>query len=113
MAQSSNLAGWINKIFLKTGPSENRETKEFDIGTTFDKIHFSETNGLTLADLSEFLRHFFSSQMFMRYCGSEPESIKIMEWYEVETASVNPTEDELLAADDTYMSWKEEKTSTK
>lgn len=78
------VGGWINKIFLKTGSEGNRTTTEFNIGTTFDQVYYSDNNGFTLTDLSTFLKHFFNSQMFMRYCGGEPSSQKVMEWFEVE-----------------------------
>ena len=93
------VGGWSNKIFLKTWPEGNRTTTEFNIGTTFDQVHYSNTNGFTLANLSNFLKKFFNSQMFMRYCGKEPASYKIMEWYEVIPAD-NATEDEIKVVND-------------
>ena len=81
------VGGWINKIFLKTGPEGNRTITEFNIGTTFDQVHYSDDNGFTLANLSTFLKRFFNSQMFMRYCGKEPNSYKVMEWFEVEPSN--------------------------
>lgn len=97
---SNVVQGWINKIFLKGTTT----TEEFNIGTTFDQVHFSEENGYTLANLSAFLRQFFGHQMFMRYCGQEPSSYKVMEWYQVVPASDqnNRTSDEEISSADDY-----------
>ena len=65
-------SGWINKIRLLTGDPSNRTTTEFDIGTTFDKVRYSDRNAATLLDFAGVINSFFRSYMFSKYIRSEP-----------------------------------------
>ena len=90
--------GWINKIRLLTGPVGNRTTNDFVIGTTFDQVQYSESNGATLLDLANSLKTFFGSRMFMFYKGKEPMNRNVMQWYQVVAATENPTSTETTIA---------------
>lgn len=89
-------AGWINKIrLLFNGSNNTRITQEFDIGVTFDKVQYSESNGVTLKDITNKLRNYFTSKMFMIYRSTEPLNYNVVQWYKVEPAEINPTTTEL------------------
>lgn len=91
-------AGWINKIRLLTGAPTARTTTEFDIGTTFDKVRYSEDNAATLKDFATIVNSFFHSYMFTKYIKNEPKNRTVVEWYEVIPTDVNPTTDETKIA---------------
>lgn len=74
---------WINKIRLTVG-TDNRTSTNFDIGTTFDKVRFSESNSYTLANFVEMIKTFFSKRMFMHYTSRNPNNnYNVVEWYEI------------------------------
>lgn len=91
-------AGWINKIRLLTGAPTARTTTEFDIGTTFDKVRYSNDNAATLKDFVQIVGNFFESYMFTKYIKEEPINRSVIEWYEVIPTDVNPTTDETTVA---------------
>ena len=91
-------AGWINKIRLLTGAPTARTVTEFDIGTTFDKVRYSEENAATLKDFATIVNNFFKSYMFTKYIKNEPGNRSVIEWYEVIPTDVNPTADETKVA---------------
>lgn len=74
---------WINKIRLLTGPDSDRVNTDYDIGTTFDKVRYSESNAFTLADFSNAIKTFFSKHMFMHYTSKAPERQTVVEWYQI------------------------------
>lgn len=94
-------SGWINKIRLLinekiSNNQTERVTREFDIGTTFDKVQYSENNGITLKDVVGRLKSYFESKMFMIYRSTEPANHNVVQWYKIERATeeANQTEDE-------------------
>ena len=72
-------AGWINKIRLLTGAPTARTTTEFDIGTTFDKVRYSDSNAATLKDFAQMIGNFFGSYMFTKYIKNEPKNRTVVE----------------------------------
>lgn len=90
--------GWINRIRLSTGSEGNNSTNDFVIGTTFDQVQYSESNSVTLLDIINNLKTFFSSKMFMFYKGKEPMNQNVMQWYQVIATTENPTDTETIIA---------------
>ena len=76
---------WINKIKLLIDGNETN----YDIGTTFDKVRYSESNSSTLADFSQAIKSFFSKHMFMHYTSIEPQQLTVVEWYQIDGEDVS------------------------
>jgi len=91
------MASWINKIRLRAGSEEDYVDNDFEIGTTFDKVRYSNRSTYTLAQFFEIIQTFFTKQMHMHYTGVEPQNKKVMEWYQVTKATTSPTADENTA----------------
>lgn len=87
------LTSWINKIIYRKGAEGQEIDEVFPIGTTFDKVYYSEREWFSLKDVVDNLKKFFSRQGFMLYSTNTPTIYsKTMEWYALggDTINVDP-----------------------
>jgi hypothetical protein len=62
----------------------NQDSSEYNIGTTFDNIYLSDTNGFTLLEFFNKVKTFFSKSMFMQYGNSMPANSNVVVWYDTQ-----------------------------
>lgn len=74
---------WVNKILYTDIAKNDNTVNEMYLGSTFDKIYYSEQNNYSLLDFTKRINKFFNQPMFMIYSANEPANEFVKEWYKI------------------------------